>query len=163
MISSAAGEIMKFAVRLEGIGERFYRDVVNHLLDGSIKDIFNQLANEEAMHKNIFEKLVSTAGTFKSTETYPVEYLEYFYNYLDNKVIFSNEAKSRLSESFDILDAFDIAIQMELDSVMFYQELKPFVPVEGNKTIEKIIVEERKHFIKLSEAKKEPDIVSFIA
>lgn len=154
MISTTAFEILQFAMRLEDVGERFYLDVAKYSSDSKIIDLFNQLANAEAMHKKIFERFLSRADLFQYPESYSVEYLEYFYYYLDNKVFFTNEKKPPLSESFNILEAFDFAIQMELDSVMFYQELIQFVPVEDNKTIESIIAEERKHFIKLSEAKK---------
>jgi rubrerythrin len=154
MISATASEILQFSIRLEDVGERFYHDVAGHALDNGVKDLFNQLATQEAMHKKVFERLLSKAEGFQSPESYPVEYLEYFYYYLDKHVFFTNDKKPSLSESFNIEEAFDQAIQMELDSVILYQELKQFVPVEDNKFIENIINEERGHFIKLSEAKK---------
>jgi len=154
MLSTTAGEILQFSIRLEDVGERFYLDVANHSSDIGIKDLFNQLAAQEAKHKRVFEKLLPRADEFQNPESYPLEYLEYFYYYLDSSVFFTNEKKTPLSESFNIQEAFDYAIQMELDSIMLYQDLKQFVPVEDNKIIESIIIEERGHFIKLSEAKK---------
>jgi len=41
--------------------------------------------------------------------------------------------------------------------VVFYKEMKIFVPVEDNKAIESIIDEEWRHFTQLSELKKNPD------
>jgi rubrerythrin len=154
MISTTANEILQFSIRLEDVGERFYLDVANHSSDNGINDLFNLLAAQEAMHKRVFEKLLSRVDKFQNPESYPIEYLEYFYYYLDKNVFFTNENKSPLSEAFNIQEAFDKAIQMELNSIMLYQDLKQFVPIEDNKIIENIIIEERGHFMKLSEAKK---------
>lgn len=154
MLSTTASEILQFSIRIEDVGESFYHDVAKHSSDSRIKDLFNLLAAQEAMHKRIFEKLLAKANDFQPPESYPAEYLEYFYYYLDNSVFFTSDKKTPLVETSDIRKAFDCAIQMELDSVMLYQELKQFVPVENNKVIDNIIEEERRHFIKLSEAKK---------
>jgi rubrerythrin len=154
MVSITAGEILQFAVRMEDGGERFYRDVANISSASKIGELFFRLATEEAAHKQTFERLLSKADTFIPPESYLGEYLEYFYNYIDNKVFFKDENKMSLSETFDALKALEFAIQMELDSVVFYQEMKIFVPVEDNKKIESIINEEWRHFTQLSEAKK---------
>jgi rubrerythrin len=154
MTSTTANEILQFSIRLEDVGERFYLDVANHSSDIGIKDLFNLLAAQEAQHKKVFEKLLSRVDEFQNPDSYPIEYLEYFYYYVDKSLFFTNEKKTPLSEAFNIQEVFDHAIEMELDSIMLYQEFKPFVPVEDNNIIESIIFEERGHFIKLSAAKK---------
>lgn len=154
MTSITAGEILHFAIRMEENGERFYREASAISSETRVKDLFNQLAAEEMVHKTSFEGLLSKAGMFDPPESYPGEYLAYFYNYIDSKVFFTNENKASMSGSFDILNALDFAIQRELDAVLFYQELKAFVPVADNATIDAIIEEERKHFAQLSAVKK---------
>jgi len=154
MISTTASEILQFSIRLEDVGERFYLDVANHTSDNGIKNLFNLLASQEANHKKVFEKLLSRADEFQNPESYPLEYLEYFYYYLDRSVFFTDKTKIPMSEAFNVQEAFDHAIEMELDSIMLYQDLKQFVPVKDNKIIESIIIEEREHFMKLSEARK---------
>jgi len=153
MISPTVSEILKFAVRMEGVGERFYRDIAFSALDDSVKNLFNHLAGEEAKHKKIFEGLLTKIDTFTYPENYPVEYLEYFYYYLDKNIIFSDEKKDSLPEPSNMTNSFDLSMQLELDSVVLYQELKQFVSAEDNETIENVINEERKHFIMLSELK----------
>jgi rubrerythrin len=155
MVSTTAGEILQFAVRMEGCGERFYRDVASTSSVSKVNELFIRLASEEAEHKRIFESLLLKMDAFMSPESYPPEYLEYFYNYVDSKVIFKDENKMFWSETFDVLKALDFAIQMEFDSVVFYQEMKVFVPVEDNKKIESIIDEERRHFAQLSKVRKD--------
>lgn len=157
MASITAGEILRFAVRMEKSGEKFYRDVASTSPSAKVNDLFLRLASEEAAHKKTFEGLVEKSDTYESSEGYPSEYLEYFYNYVDNKEFFNEENKASLTTAFDIRKALDFAIQMELDSVVFYKEMKIFVPVEDNKSIESIIDEEWRHFTLLSELKKNPD------
>ncbi|NVN92360.1 MAG: ferritin family protein [Desulfuromonadales bacterium] len=149
-----AGEILQFAMRMEENGERFYREAATNSSDSRAKELFNRLAAEETVHNRSFEDLFSKADVFEPPESYPGEYLAYFYNYIDNKVFFTQDNKASLPESFDVIKALDFAIQRELDSVLFYQELKAFVPVTDNHTIDAIIEEERRHFAQLCEEKK---------
>jgi len=154
MISITANEILQFAMRMEENGERFYREAANTTSDSRVKELFNHLAAEETAHKGSFEALFTKTDIVEAPESYPAEYLAYFYNYIDSKEFFSKENKASLSDTFDARKALDFAMQSELDSILFYQELKSFVPVADNKTIEAIIDEERKHFAQLAEAKK---------
>ncbi|MDI6726248.1 MAG: hypothetical protein QMD32_04735, partial [Smithellaceae bacterium] len=54
----------------------------------------------------------------------------------------------------DTPGAVDFAIRRELDSILYYHEIRKFLPLSEYDQIEKIIEEERRHFHKLSELKK---------
>ena len=54
----------------------------------------------------------------------------------------------------DAKEAIQFGIEVELDSINYYQEIKRFIPDYQQDTIEKIIGEERSHFLKLSDIKK---------
>ncbi|MFA5337607.1 MAG: hypothetical protein WC330_04685, partial [Candidatus Omnitrophota bacterium] len=54
----------------------------------------------------------------------------------------------------DIKEAVQFGIEIELDSINYYQEIKRFVPDYQKNTIDKIVDEERGHFLKLSNIKK---------
>jgi len=45
-------------------------------------------------------------------------------------------------------------MQRELDSILYYHEVKNLVPAAQHEAIEKIIEEERKHYTTLLEMKK---------
>jgi rubrerythrin len=45
-------------------------------------------------------------------------------------------------------------MQRELDSILYYHEIKNLVPQAQHDTIEKIIIEERKHYAALDDMKK---------
>ena len=73
---------------------------------------------------------------------------------MDN-ITFTNEVLDKeISEIKDTLLAINFGIQRELDSILYYHEIKEFVPKNQHSLIDKVIDEERKHFSKLSELRK---------
>lgn len=149
-----ASEIFKFAIRIEENGERFYRHAVEVTEDNNSKEMFAYLADEENKHKKMFKNLTSRMEEYTPFESYPGEYLAYLRSFID-KIIFANEEFDReIREIKDISSALDFGIQRELDSLLYYYEMRRFVPKSQHKLIDKIIDEERKHFSQLSELKK---------
>ena len=153
MISFTGSDVLQFAVRMEENGELFYREAANSSKEGQVKNLFNHLAGEETEHKKTFGGLLSQVKSNEPPEGYPGEYMAYLRNHIDGKVFFTKENKSSLTEAGDIIKALDFAIARELDSILYYQELKAFVSPSDHKTLDAVIEAERKHVAKLSEAK----------
>ena len=149
-----ASDVLQFAVRMEENGGLFYRESAERSTQGEAKKLFSFLATEEAEHKKTFEGFLSQVTLFEPTEDYPGEYLANLHNYIDGKIFFTPDSKAALAESSDVAKALEFAIQREMDAILYYQELKTFVPADDHKILDKIIDEERKHFAQLSEAKK---------
>ena len=165
-----AHDLLQFAIRVEENGELFYREAVRIADDQGTRDIFTRLASEEVGHKKTFEGMLANLGDYQPAETYEGEYLAYLQNYIDGRVIFKGrpgkpaapgsagpgeDAKgSGISEIRDTLSALDFAIQREIDSIVYYQEVKAFVPERHHKVVDGIVGEERKHFSLLSEMRK---------
>jgi len=153
-----ASDIFQFAVRIEENGERFYRQAATVVDNEEVKHLFNSLADEEVKHKKYFSTLLSQIESYDPPETYPGEYMEYLRNYLDNKVVFSSHAtKDEFGGVKDTLSALDFAINREVDSILYYSEAKNFVSKSQYGEIDKIITEERRHFAKLTEFKRQYD------
>jgi len=149
-----ASDVLQFAVRMEENGGLFYREAADRTEMNEAKKLFNFLASEEAEHKKTFEGFLSQVTVFDDPEEYPGEYLANLHNYIDGKIFFAPGCKMTLSESSDVAKALDFAIQREMDAILYYQELKAFVPADDHAMLDKIIDEERRHFAQLSEAKK---------
>ena len=60
----------------------------------------------------------------------------------------------QFSKVKNTIAALDFAIQRELDSILYYHEIKKLVPPAQHEILENIIEEERKHFLSLTEMKK---------
>ena len=149
-----ASEIVRFAVRIEENGEKFYRYAVRITVDEDAKEIFDHLVDEEIKHKKTFEDLLSRIEEYEPLESYPGEYLGYLRSYVD-KIIFTDEVLDReISKIKGTSSALDFGIQRELDSILYYHEMKSFVPRSQHNQIDKIIDEERKHFSQLSQLRK---------
>lgn len=147
-------EVFKVAVRIEENGEKFYRKMSEKFQDPEVKQLFTLLANDEIAHKKFYQEVLLKIGDYKPYESYSGEYMAYLRSYAD-RVIFNQEAfEKQLKEINDVESAIDFAIGAELKSIQYYHEIKELVPKENHQKVDRIIEEERKHFIKLSEIEK---------
>ena len=150
-----ASDIFEIAMRIEENGANFYRFAVQIARDEEAKKLFERLAEEEEKHKSTFRTMLAGVERQDPPENYPGEYGAYLRSYADNNIIFTKDVMDReLAGIKDTASALDFAIRRELDSILYYQEIKAFVPKSNHESIENIINEERKHFKVLSEQKK---------
>ena len=150
-----ASDIFEIAIRIEKNGSTFYRYAVQIAKDEEAKKLFNYLADEEDKHKTIFKEILSKVDSHEPLESYPGEYGAYLRDYVDGNIVFTREAMdSELSMIKDTLSAINFAIRRELDSILYYHEIKRFISKSQHDSIDKIIDEERKHFETLSKIRK---------
>ena len=148
------GEVFQFAIRIEENGEKFYRQMVQKFDEIKVKELFSYLADEEVKHKKTYEEMVSKIEKYEPFETFPGEYFAYLRAYVDKIIFTQKEFDEEIANIKDINAALDYAINAELDSILYYQEVKNLVSENQRSTIDKIIEEERRHFVKLSEIKR---------
>lgn len=150
-----ASDILEIAIRIEENGSGFYRYAVQMTKDEEIRRIFTYLADDEERHKILFKEMLSKVEKYKMPESYPGEYGAYLRDYVDSNIVFTEKATdSELPDVKDTLSAINFAIRRELDSILYYQEIKRFLPKGQHDIIYRIIDEERGHFERLSEIKK---------
>lgn len=153
-IQIGVSEVLQFAIKIEDNGAEFYSKFADASTDEKIRELFIFLSDEEVKHKEIFEGMLPEIVKYEPREIYPPEYFAYLRAYADN-IIFKKGIDKELSKKMDPVSILDFGIRMELDSISYYQEAKNFVPQNRQNVIDRIIEEERKHFVKLSELKKE--------
>jgi len=151
----AASDIMEVAIRIEENGITFYKFAEQIAKQEEAKKLFAYLADAEAAHKRTFEKFFAAIEKYTPPEQYAGEYSAYLRNYVDNNLIFTKDVMDKqLAGVKDTVSAFDFAMQRELDSILYYHEIKNLVPAAQHEAIEKIIDEERKHYALLCDMKK---------
>ncbi|MRR15012.1 MAG: hypothetical protein EG826_01000 [Deltaproteobacteria bacterium] len=151
----AASDIVQVAVRIEENGIIFYKFAEQLAKQEEAKKLFAFLADAEAGHKRTFEKFFAAVDKYTPAEQYAGEYSAYLRNYVDNNIIFTKDVMDKqLAGVKDTAAAFDFAMQRELDSILYYHEIKNLVPAAEHEAIEKIIAEERKHYALLCDMKK---------
>jgi len=149
------GEVVQFAVRIEENGRNFYRNFAENLKAPEEKAIFGFLADEEEKHVKLFEKMLSGLGEGRPRLNYPDEYYAYLQAYADNLIFTVDSLKKEAAKITNAKAAADFGIRRELDSILYYQEIKAFVPKSDADVVDQVIREERKHFLKLTQMKKE--------
>jgi rubrerythrin len=147
-------EIYQFAIAIEENGEKFYRAQLKKFNDENIKKLFSFLADEEIKHKETFKSMLEKIEKYEPKESYPGEYFLYLKSYAENVIFNEKELDSKIKKIKNLKSVLDFAIKLEWDSILYYQEMKIYVSADSAKLIDDIIKEERKHFIKLSEARK---------
>jgi len=151
----SASEVFQFAVKIEENGFAFYNAYAESLPSGTSKEIFTFLADEERKHIKVFSEMLGKLDDFKQTVNYPDEYFAYLHSYADNLIFKKGELEQEIKAIKDEKAAIEFGIRRELDSILYYQEIKSFVPEKDSHLIEQVITEERNHFTKLSHLKKE--------
>jgi len=151
----AASDIVEVAIRIEENGINFYKFAEQIAKQEDAKKLFSQLAQAEAAHKRTFEKFFAAMEKFNPPEQYAGEYSAYLRNYVDNNLIFTKEIMDRqLAKVTERWGPLRFAMQRELDSVLYYHEIKNLVPAAQHEAIDKIIEEERRHYTMLCDMKK---------
>lgn len=150
-----AGEAYQFAIRIEEDGEHYYHEIAKKLKDKEAKALFNFLAEEEIKHKKTFEKLLEGMEKYEPAESYPEEYFEYLKAYADNVIFAKDKLKDEASKVSDTVSGAEFGMRREIESIEYYSHIRGIVPPKDRPSIDKIIDEERKHFVKLVGIKEE--------
>lgn len=145
-------EIIQTAVTIEKNGEAFYRLAAGKAKQPEAAKLFLHLAGEEVKHGEIFSRLLSDLTLHPTAESYPQELLEFISAFVKN-VIFPAKESAAQAAAGDPLSAVEFALQRELDSIHFYQEIRPLTLVRRENPLDAIIAEERKHFLSLLDLK----------
>ena len=150
-----ASDIVEVAVRIEENGATFYRYAVQLAGNEEVKTLFQRLADEEVKHRRIFVQILAGMDRNLPPEGYDGEYAAYLHDYVDNRLIFKAEAfAGELAKLRSEASALDFAIQRELDAIHYYREMRDLLPADRREAIERIIAEEKEHFVRLSALRK---------
>lgn len=149
-----ADEIFEMAEEIERQGAQFYEKAATLFKEQEIKQLLTSLAGMEIGHEKLFASMRATilSDAYKGYD--PDEMAAaYIRTFTDGKVFDTKKNMcDALFAGITLRDVLARAIQAEKDSILFYTGLKQVVPAAiGQDTIEKIIVEEMKHVVSLSD------------
>jgi len=150
-----ASDVYEIAVQIESIGEKLYRHAVNVTDDSKMKDLFTYLADEEVKHQRLFEGMAKKVEHQQLPEIYDGEYCAYVRTYSEGLVFTPEKMEKELARVKSAEDAIEFGIQREIESILYYLETRNFVPESHRADIDRIIDEERKHYLKLIDLRRE--------
>ncbi len=149
-----ANEIFEMAEQIERNGARFYREIAEKSPKGDVRDLFLKFAEMEEEHEKIFISMREELSDKdkKSTVFDPERESAQYLRALADLRVFDANAKEDFAFSEDQAEeeilkrTFRAAIDLEKESIVFYQGMKEFVPKSlGKDRIDDIIKEEMKH------------------
>ena len=151
----SGSELLEVALGVENNGAAFYKALAGKTKNKDAKAIYDYLAGEEKKHLNTFQSMLDSVGKYQPPESYPGEYMLYLKSLVDNTVFTDLAAAQQKAEKTSSeIDALDIGMQAEKDSILFYAEMQNFVGRADRKVVNKIIDEEKSHLRRLSELKQ---------
>jgi rubrerythrin len=144
-------EIFEIAEQIERNGADFYRKAALKFEDNlEVKSLLIELAVQEDKHEktfsNILRKVLKSDGINFADEL-TCQYLDV----IAGQFVFDkSQTKKELINEMSQQNVFDIAIQKEKDSIVFYVGLKnTLISSQDKKSIDLIIREEQKHLVDL--------------
>jgi rubrerythrin len=149
-----AKDILDAAIQIEKNGKAFYEQIARLVKEREAKSTFEFLAAEEERHMEEIKAL--SEGLSGPPETLEREEFELYLRGLVSEHIFTEDGAGlrKASEIKDAIDAVDIAIGFEKDSIIFFEELYPLLRKKDHHVLEKLIKLEREHLANLISLKK---------
>jgi len=154
-ITFSASELINIAIGIERRGIAFYDTMARSTENAEARNIFQYLADMERMHIRIFQGMLGEADKYQPPESYAEEYAAYLQALVDSAVFTDDSITSEMATQLSSdIEAMELAIGAEKDSILFYYAMKEIMPQRAQPTVNKIITEEKSHLRELSELKK---------
>lgn len=153
-IAFSGGELIDIAIGIEKQGIVFYDVMARSTEQKQARDLFTYLADAERNHAKTFQSMLAETEKYKPAEDQLHEYSDYLQALVNNAVFTDEKATSELATHVDSeIEALDIGISAEKDSILFYYYMKEILPITATPVLEKILSEEKSHVIQLNELK----------
>lgn len=142
-----ATDILLAAQEIEQRGEVFYNRLVETTEDSELKEMFSFLAEEESKHLQIFKKLYERIGQIELPAWADSdEYIDYLNYLLDSHTLFRMGDIDELKKFVGTPEeALQRAMDFEKDTILFFTEMREFVPEGDKKHVQACVEEERSH------------------
>jgi rubrerythrin len=150
-------QLVETAIRIERAGRDFYIDLSNHTPSHAASDVFSYLASEEEKHIGIFRQVLDKVANYTPRFSYPGEYGVFLDEVAELAIgFFQNARHTGKVDNFN--QAVDLAMQVELESIVFYQEACQYFTDDQSIILQKIIDEEKTHILELKSLSKKVHI-----
>lgn len=148
----SAADVVGAALEMERRGQEVYRRLAHAADDGQVKRFFENLAAEEARHEQLFAGMQARIGKAELPAWSTMEeYSSYLSALLDSHSLFSPGQSGALADSAGSLpEAVRASMNLEKDSMLFFQEMLHLVPESEHGAVWECIEEERRHLRQLA-------------
>jgi rubrerythrin len=145
-------DFVEIAIKDEETGEAFYKALGEMTKKESLKAKYLEFADQENRHKRELEKILGGLVEHSKREDYPGQYEEFMRLLLETRAFSTPEKAAEAVKSLKSdRDALEHALRMEKDTLLFYYEMRDFIPHTHQEIFDKIIAEEKNHVKDLSQ------------
>jgi rubrerythrin len=145
-------DICSIAVQIENNGERIYRAAGRRADDPQIAQLFNWMADEEMQHAQWFRGLELPSQVPSGHEEIESMGRSLLQEMMKDQV-FSLE-EDRLLAVADLKSLFDLSMEFEQDTILFYEALRSFIDdADTVQQLNRVIGEEDGHLRQLERLK----------
>ena len=158
LLPFSAVEILEIAIEAERQGAAFYEHLADSAQDARVKEECQRLVEFERKHERTFRHLLGQQDIQRALDSLqPGQlsdgYQQYLSALVDSNMLPDQETARQLAEQADSeVEAVNIALQMEKNTILFYQELQNLLGQEAG-VLQTILDEERSHVYELNELK----------
>lgn len=149
-----AAELVKMAIKDEETGMAFYKALAEKTNIEALKEGFSEIAEQERHHAAIFQDMLASLKDVKIQERHEGEYEGFVNALLESRAFPGPEKAKEMAFKINSREGIDIAMRMEKDTLLFYEEMNKLIPQTHTKFINDIMEEERNHLTQLTELKK---------
>ncbi|MBD3181382.1 hypothetical protein GF312_03760 [Candidatus Poribacteria bacterium] len=150
-------EIVEIAIEIEKNGAQLYKSLTELAETSHVKELFSYLTEEEKRHVSRFEEILISLGGYQiPKDYYTLEYMDYMKALADEQVFHKDIKPLEVAKAIKTpLEAVEMAIGFEKDSIIFLYEMRDMVPDNDKESIQKLVNEERDHIRRLSAIKNQ--------
>jgi rubrerythrin len=146
-------ELCQIAVGIERNGYEFYRKLASATSSLPAKTVYENLALAEKKHEEIFMKMRSCGSSFEIQDNSPDEYSQYLRALVDS-LVFSKAPERLGSRKESEIEAVDLGIGAEKDSILFYTTVLNLIREPDRASVTEIISQEKGHLENLTSLKE---------
>ena len=158
LLPFSAEEILEIAIETERQGAAFYERLADSAQDERVKEECRRLVAFEREHEKTFRHLLGQQDVQRALSSLQPDqlsdkYQQYLSALVDSNMLPDEEAAQRLAEDAESeAEAINVALQMEKNTILFYQELQNLLGEQAG-ILQTILDEERSHVYELNELK----------
>ena len=145
-----ADEVFQIAMELEETGQVFYEALAIGAGKEPVSALCRRLAADEARHYARFKWLRAALPAGGPRGVLSGEEADFAQALINDRVIPNPEQARKVAARGSLREALDLAVAMEKDSVLFYEEIILVVAPAEAEGVEQIVREEKRHVAELT-------------
>jgi len=143
-------EMLKIAILDEETGIAFYGSLASAARRPDVQSECIAIGKQEEEHARRFRRMLDELGGYAPQEEYAGQYESFLSALVESRAFPSPaEAARRARAARTDAEAVEMAIRLEKETLMLFNEIKPTLPPADAAVVEAVIGEERRHLADL--------------